>query len=1357
MSGPRVRRFLLVAVLALSVAGIAAAMARADAPDVKSSAVLGGQGPQHPTQTGTATVDTATGHVTVTLIGGWSWPTHGSDCNTNRAGAGVGVNWFDPNDRGFHVTFFDVNGGPVDNTPGGPDDFGVGATGSDGLNTPDDVVHPTENDGYNTADGGSGYGTAPVVDIATPSLYKSWRGGCGVFSNDLTLVKDKNGNLSYAMQTVAHGNFGKANPNSVDSTGHPFDDPTPPGNGFSNSNDAMQGALLKHVYASTNDVSEVCALMYDVHSGTTAEKGNGVGTPGAQQNVTAGDQPVAANAKYSKIHNSDNGIEDNNNTPTGNFCPQFFFPTITTQLSKTSVSPGDSVSDTAQLHNASADASGHVTYTVYSDATCTTQFADAGTVTVTNGSVPGSNSVNFPNPGTFYWQASYTGDGKNAPSKSACTDEQLDVLAPAIHVEKTTTHTQVNAGEPIDFTVIVWNDGAGDAHDATLSDPLPKNPGLDWTIQSTGTGWGNPTSCSISGAVGAQTLNCGGAGFTIPAGTQKATTNFTVHIVSNTDKTTGGFCPGGSGVVTNKATIDTSNAGSDDSVAVTCVAAPDIQIDKTADAAQVSAGEQIGFTVTVFNIGTGDAKDVTLSDPLPANAGLNWSIQSSGSGWGNPSSCSITGAVGAQTLNCGGPGTTVPHGLTEAASKFTVHIVSGTTKDTGGDCQNTGFVTNKASVTTSNDGSADHDATTCVAAPSIQIEKTTSKAQVNAGEPIDFTVTVWNLGPGDAHDATLSDPLPANAGLNWSILSTGLGWGNSCSIAGAPGAQTLSCGGPGFTVAPVSKANTTFTVKIGSDTTKATGGDCPGTGTVTNTASVSTSNDGNPNSMASTCVAAPDVQFLKTPDAAQVNAGEQIGFKMTAWNTGPGDAHDVTLSDPLPGKAGLNWSIQSTGAGWTCSINGAVGSQTLSCGGPGTTVPAGTTQGGSNFTVHVISGTTAATGGVCPGGTGVIDNTGNLTTSNDGNPSSTASTCVAAPDIQFVKTADAAKVNVGQQIGFTMTTFNSGTGDAHDVTLNDPLPATPGLSWSIASQGTGWGGSCGIVAGNLTCGGPGTTVKAGTTQAASTFTVHVVSGTGAAAGGDCPGSGEVDNTGHVTTSNDGSGQSTASTCVQALVDLAITKSGSPASQELGTGNITWTMVVTNNGPDADSNVKISDPMPAGNTFVSATSTQGTCTGGAILNCSLGSMAAGATVTITLVTTPSAVGTQTNTVTVVGDRPETNTANNQATASVEVVGPHKPPVFCVAVSKVTPKQLFVGRKTKLTIHLTKDNKAVAGIKVRIKGPKLNLTTGRSNSKGVITKTVKLKKAGIMVFSPIASKRCNTKRIGVTGVFTPPVTG
>jgi uncharacterized repeat protein (TIGR01451 family) len=348
-------------------------------------------------------------------------------------------------------------------------------------------------------------------------------------------------------------------------------------------------------------------------------------------------------------------------------------------------------------------------------------------------------------------------------------------------------------------------------------------------------------------------------------------------------------------------------------------------------------------------------------------------------------------------------------------------------------------------------------------------------------------------------------------------------------------------------------------------------------------------------------------------------------------------------------------------------------------------------------------------------------------------------------------------VNVGSPIGFTLTVSNDGSGDAHGVTLSDTLPTNAGLSWSIASQGAGWNGGCAIAAGKLTC-GP-VTVPAGTTQAASTFTVHITSPTTGATGGDCPNTGVVNNTGNVTTTNDGSDQSTASTCVQALVDLAITKSGSPATQIVGTGNITWTMVVTNNGPSTATGVKVSDPMPAGNTYVSSTTTQGTCTGGAILNCDIGTMAAGATVTITLVTTPSAAGTQTNTAVVSGDRPETNVANNTATATVQITDVILPPP-CVAVSRITPGQLIVGRKTTLTVFLKQGSKAAAGFRVRIKGAGINVITKRSNAKGVIKRDVKMKKKGVLVFTPLGGPNgdsCGGKRIGVRGVFTPPVTG
>src|SRR6185503_17158891 len=54
------------------------------------------------------------------------------------------------------------------------------------------------------------------------------------------------------------------------------------------------------------------------------------------------------------------------------------------------------------------------------------------------------------------------------------------------------------------------------------------------------------------------------------------------------------------------------------------VAPATIGITKTADAESVNAGEQIGFTVTISNSGSNTALGVTLSDPLPGGAGIDW-------------------------------------------------------------------------------------------------------------------------------------------------------------------------------------------------------------------------------------------------------------------------------------------------------------------------------------------------------------------------------------------------------------------------------------------------------------------------------------------------------------------------------------------------------------------------------------------------------------------------------------------------------------------------------------------------------------------------------------------------------------
>jgi hypothetical protein len=100
---------------------------------------------------------------------------------------------------------------------------------------------------------------------------------------------------------------------------------------------------------------------------------------------------------------------------------------ITTTLSDSTVSIGDTVHDSATLTGATSDAGGTVTYTVYSDNTCTQNPVDAGTKTVTNGNVPDSNDVTFNTAGTFFWQAVYSGDANNNGATSDCTSEKLVV------------------------------------------------------------------------------------------------------------------------------------------------------------------------------------------------------------------------------------------------------------------------------------------------------------------------------------------------------------------------------------------------------------------------------------------------------------------------------------------------------------------------------------------------------------------------------------------------------------------------------------------------------------------------------------------------------------------------------------------------------------------------------------------------------------------------------------------------------------------------------------------------------------------------------------------------------------------
>ncbi len=93
---------------------------------------------------------------------------------------------------------------------------------------------------------------------------------------------------------------------------------------------------------------------------------------------------------------------------------------------------GATVTDSATLSGANAStATGTVTYDVYSDSGCATAVSTGTPEAITTpDTLPDSSPVSLTTDGTYYWQASYSGDANNAASVSKCGSE-IETVTPA--------------------------------------------------------------------------------------------------------------------------------------------------------------------------------------------------------------------------------------------------------------------------------------------------------------------------------------------------------------------------------------------------------------------------------------------------------------------------------------------------------------------------------------------------------------------------------------------------------------------------------------------------------------------------------------------------------------------------------------------------------------------------------------------------------------------------------------------------------------------------------------------------------------------------------------------------------------
>jgi len=103
-------------------------------------------------------------------------------------------------------------------------------------------------------------------------------------------------------------------------------------------------------------------------------------------------------------------------------------------------------------------------------------------------------------------------------------------------------------------------------------------------------------------------------------------------------------------------------------------------------------------------------------------------------------------------------------------------------------------------------------------------------------------------------------------------------------------------------------------------------------------------------------------------------------------------------------------------------------------------------------------------------------------------------------------------------------------------------------------------------------------------------------------------------------------------------------------------NLTYTITVSNAGPDAATQVTVTDILPGSVTFVSATPSQGSCSGTGTVTCNLGTINNAASATVSLVVRPTAAGAVSNTATVTATSTDPVPGNNSATAGTTVNNP-----------------------------------------------------------------------------------------------------
>ena len=727
---------------------------------------------------------------------------------------------------------------------------------------------------------------------------------------------------------------------------------------------------------------------------------------------------------------------------------------------------------------------------------------------------------------------------------ASVTPPQADLV-----VTKTVDDGTPNVGDQVIYTVEVRNDGGDDATGVGLVDTLPA--GVTYVSDTT-------TQGTFDDSTGTWTVGDLANG---------ATATLTLTVTVDTI-----------GVKVNSATasgdqFDPTSANNTDTATITPQVI-DLSVTKTVDDATPNVGDTVVFTVGLANGGPDTATGVELTDVLPA--GLSF----------------VSASVTTGTYDDGTGVWTVP----SLASAGTATLTITATVDSLGTKTNTAQVTAADQADSDSDPANPDPAEDDIAsvdvtpqAADLSLTKVVDDSTPAFGDTVTFTVTLTNGGPDTATNIDVTDAIPAGLGV--------------LSVTPTTGSWTA----PVWTVPSLaSGASTALTIVATVDAT----------GTITNTAEVTAVDQADPNSRpdnnapaeddqddaAITVPPTVDLELTKTVDDPNAGVGDTVQYIVTLTNQGPDTATNIDVTDVLP--AGL-------------TVTNVTPSGTTTWAAPLWEIASLASGASETLTIDAIVS-----------GTGTITNTAEVTAQDQVDQDSTPNNAVPgeddqdsatisslAADLSLTKTVDDATPNVGDTVTFTVTLTNNGPDTATGVAVTDLLPAGLTYTGAVASQG-GYDQSSGVwTVGLLLNGGSATLDISATvdTLGAKTNTAQV-----SAADQFDPNS---------TPANDAPAEDDQDSALVTPqeADLSLTKTVDDATPSVG-DTITYTVTLTNNGPDTATNIDVTDVVPSQLSGVTVTPSAGTWTAPVW---SVPSLASTGVATLTITGTVSGTGDLTN--------------------------------------------------------------------------------------------------------------------------------